>query len=174
MKPESTMILSIPEIRLCLSVLGCDYWGDLPMIDTCEPVEQRLMNAFLHLIQTGRFLPVEDKYQFEPGFCQQMLCIGLPERTWQLYEQGKVLAFLYERDHCITSISPDWGMQEGCRVSSFINAKPEDVLSWFSSLEEHPEVLELCQMEKLSADGQYDREKLAYFLGMAAKTEEAT
>ena len=57
MTSESGSIFSIPELRLCMNLAGYEQWDDLPLVDTNEPAEQRIMNAFLHLIQLQRFLP---------------------------------------------------------------------------------------------------------------------
>lgn len=174
MTPESSIILSIPELRLCMNVLGCGQWDDLPLMETAEPAEQRLMNAFLHLIQTDRFLPVEGGYQMEPAFEQLMRCIGQADSVCRLYQKGRILAFLYQKDSSVAAVSPDWGSRERCIISIFPGTAPAEVQAWFSEPANPGEEPELRQAGRPDmAGGRYDAEELAFFLGAPAKMEEA-
>lgn len=174
MTPESSLILSIPQIRLCMNVLGCGQWDDLPLLDTGEPAEQRLLNAFLHLIRTERFLPVEGGYEMEPALRRQMLRIAEADRVYHLYGKERILAFLYEKDGDLTVISPDPGNREHCKVSSFTGAAREDVLAWSSGPAARPEDLQLRPARDSEAHmGRYDISKLDLFLGIDTGTEDA-
>ena len=96
--PELSMILSIPELRLSLNMLEYTHWHDLPLIDTDESVEQRLMNAFLHLVQTGHLMNAEGGYRMAPGFEQLMTNIGQADNVYHLCKEQRIVAFFYEKD----------------------------------------------------------------------------
>lgn len=167
--PELSMILSIPELRLCLNTLGYT-WNDLPLIDTEEPVEQRLMNAFLHLIQTERLISAEDGYRMEPEFEQLMVNVGQADHVFHLYQEEQILAFFYEKDGQTVVISPDWGNREHCRLMQYRDAAPADIAA---AMADETQPLQLLRAEATGNDPDgYDLEKLAFFLAVNAKAEE--
>lgn len=170
MTPESVTILSIPELRLCMNVLGFEAWDDLPLVATGEPAGQRLLNAFLHLIQQARFLPVEGGYEMEPSFRQQLCTLGEADRSHRLYEGQELLAFLYEKGDEAAVLTPDPGHPEHCKLHSFSGASTDRLLEWAGELARQPERLRLCPNE--AAPGTYEIENSAFFLGTDADTED--
>lgn len=172
MTAESNLILSIPEFRLSLNVLGYSQWDDLPVVATAEPAEQRMMNAFLRLIQGGYFLPTEGGYRPEPEFERQILSVGQAEQVWHLYHKDQIMAFLYGKGSNIAAVSPDWGNPEYCRIWLFCDAAPEDLTEWFAGQTDSKEQLWLCPAEPNAQRGIYDTHKLSLFYGNHIKTEE--
>lgn len=171
MNSEQSIILSIPQIRLCMTVLGMDVWDDLPLIKTEEPTEQRLMNAFLDLIGMGRMIPEQDKFRMEPLLQNQLELVGSAQRVYHLYDGDRILAFLYENDSIIVMLSPDWGNPGYCRISNFHDTSPWQVRDEYAASLDFDVNTELREAEMKEA-GQYNAEKLAFFLGIPQKPEE--
>lgn len=169
--PELSMILSIPQLRLSLNMLGYTHWHDLPLIDTDESVEQRLMNAFLHLVQTGHLINAEGGYRMAPGFEQLMTNIGQADNVYHLCEEQRILAFFYEKDGKTVVLSPDRGHWEHCRLMQYRDAVPADIAAVMA---EEMQPLQLLRAETTGNDPDgYDLEKLAFFLAVSAESEEA-
>ena len=174
MTPEATLILSTSELRLGLNLVGCSGWDDLPVIQTEESIEQKMMNAFLHLVETGQCISGGSGYLLLPEFRQQMLHIGQADRAYQVFEEERIRGFIYEKNGQHAVISPDWGNPQGCRLSNFGEAAAEDIVSWLARSPEQAKELVLRQAEKSPGEqGQYDMEKLAYFLGAGDRTEDS-
>lgn len=170
---ELSMILSIAEIRLCLNVLGYEQWNDLPLIETEESVEQRLMNAFLRLIQTNYLLPVTGGYKLNPALRQRILCIGQAECVYRLYEKEHILAFLYKKDCNIVGISPVLGQREFCKIWLSNDTSPADILTFFSNHVENAENLVIKEKEKTNIEKSlYDIEELTLFFEIDKKRRE--
>lgn len=171
MKNESGIILSIPQLRLCADTLTGKRWDDLPLLDTGEPLEQRLLNAFLKLIQAGYFLPEADGFAPTDEFAEIIACVSLPEKAFRLWEGERIAAFLYEKAGLLAVIAPDAGNPEHCRVTCYTGMTPEEAVK-----EQFPEHEKLRLMQVQEADRQRDQskpEKLALFFGATKKTEEA-
>lgn len=56
---DSKWILSEVELQLCARVLGQRDWSLAQVRENGAPIEQRLLNAFLHLCDLGLLLPGE-------------------------------------------------------------------------------------------------------------------
>ena len=173
MTPEETLILSTSELHLGLNLVGCSGWDDLPVLQTEESLEQKMMNAFLHLVETGQCISGGSGYLLRPEFRQLMLHIGQADRVYQVFEEERVRGFIYEKDGRYAVISPDWGNPQGCRLSIFGDAAAEDLISWLAESPEQEKELVLRQSEQSAEPGQYDLEKLAYFLGAGDRTEDS-
>lgn len=170
---ETSMILSIPQIRLCMRVLGLDLWDDLPLLLTEEPPEQRIMNGFLELITMGLMIPDEGKYRMDSVLREQMERIGGAQKTYQLSDAHRIQAFLYETDSSLVLLSPDWGKPGYCRISSFSGISPEQICEEYASSRACSLTMQL-QDTTNQEPGQYDMEKLACFFGMNEKPEDKT
>ncbi len=174
MEIERSMILSIPELRLGLNVLGCTQWDDLPLLDTGDAVEQRMLNAFLQLIQKGCFCPQGDKYVPDRDFSQMIRGIGRAERVHYLYAGEYVVAFLYEKGQIISVVSPDWGKREQCRISVFVDVPLAEIQMQFSVLAGETIQTNLKEYSKPQADnGTYNLHELSFFMGDYLDWEEA-
>lgn len=172
MTPETILILSIAELRIGLNLVGCSHWDDLPLTQGIESVEQIVMNAFVHLVETGQCISGENGYLIRPEFRQQMLHIGQADRVYQVFEGKRIRGFIYEKDSRCAVISPDWGNPERCRLCIFCNAEAKDVISWLARSPEQAQKLILRQTEGLQGEsGLYDMDKLAYFLGAGDEME---
>lgn len=113
---ESGVILSIPQLRLCMKLLDCPQWNDLPLIATEEPPEQRIMNAFLGVVQAGWLCSTPEGYAFESDFRDLMLRIGRAERRYLLFDGDQILSLLYECHGSVVAVMPDWGNRDHCKV----------------------------------------------------------
>ena len=174
MEADRSITLSSPELRLSLKVLGFAQWDDLPLLDTEEPVEQRLMNALLHLIQKECFYPVGEQYAPTREFCQLIGNIGQAERVYCLYAQQYILAFFYEKGQTISVLSPDWGKQEQCRVAAYEGSSLQELQVQYSVISDQRIKTELKRWEKgPEEEGTYDLEQLGYFVGSLVYGEEA-
>ena len=168
MTSESGMILSIPQLRLCADTLGGKPWDDLPLLDTGEPVEQRLMNAFMKLTQSGYFLPEADGFKPTDEFAEVILHITHAKQVFRVWEDDRILAFFYEKDGSLVTICPDGGNPDHCRITCYPGQSPQQGLAQFPE----PEKLRLEEVPPQREMGQYDLEKLALFFAETKTTEE--
>ncbi len=173
MEVEISYILSVPQLRLCLDVLGCDEWDDLPMIDTQEPVEQRLMNAFLSMIQAGLFLPGEAGYQMEPVLAKKLQDIGQADKVWYLLAGGQILALLYSKDSHLAAVYPDEGKPEYCIVAFYEQTSVEALSAEIAAMFDGSDGAQLLEADALPRDRESLMEKMALFYGVTPEKEEA-
>ena len=164
------MIISIPQLRICMRILD-SQWDDIPTLQTDEPLEQRLVNAFLGLVGDGRLRPTGEGYEFDPEFLEKLRPVAKADTVWTIQEQDKILAFLYEdRDH-MTILSPAPGHRDRCRLSVVYGTDPEQLLREATARSRMPETVRLCP--KGPAD-RHDMDKMALFFDTGARTEDPT
>lgn len=168
---EQSMLLTIPEIRLSLKLLGYEKWNDLPLIETDESVEQRIMNAFLKLIQSGYFEEYDGGYRMTEDFRKKMIWIGQADQVYHLWDEERIAVFVYEKEGEILLISPDFGKRDGCKITNLGACLPENIINEISDFENRRDYLELKRAE--ADKEEIGAEKLIYFLGAAKVMEEA-
>lgn len=170
MTNESGIILSIPQLRLCVDTLGGKRWDDLPLLDNGEPAEQRIMNAFIQLIQAGYFLPEADGFAPTERFADMILSISDADRVYQLWKGNRVVAFFYEKEDGFVTVCPDAGNPDHCRINRYTSMGAEEVKEQFPEAEKL-----LLKPVPVSGGkiGQSDIENLALFFGETNDTEEA-
>lgn len=174
MMPDFTAILNTSELRLSLNLLGYHQWDDIPLIQTDESIEQRVMNAFVHLVECGRLVPGDGGYRFEPEFRQVLQLIGRADRVYHVCVQDRIWAFIYETNECLAVIAPDWGNPARCRISTFSDTAVESMTEWLARSPEEAHELTLRQTDpSAGVIGTYDAEKLAYFLGARDRMEDS-
>ena len=167
---ESGVVLSIPQLRLCMNLLDCPQWDDLPLIATEEPPEQRIMNAFLGMVQAEWLCSTPDGYDFEPDFRDLMLQIGRAERRYRLFNGDQILALLYECHGSVVAVMPDWGNRDHCKVLPHIAAVADDAAR---ILAEERNGLVLRQQNDTDAmSEQHNMEQFGFFFGLRMEETE--
>ena len=170
MTSESGSIFSIPELRLCMNLAGYEQWDDLPLVDTNEPAEQRIMNAFLHLIQLQRFLPGVQGYEMESNLEEMAKIVGGAEEIAHGCIGEHIAAFLYRKKERIVVIEPDLGHPEHCRVRCFEGVSLEEAAGqsalWTDGMHLQP------GRRLASSTDVNDLRRLAFFLTNSMKMEE--
>lgn len=169
MKNESGIILSIPQLRICLNLFDCPGWDDLPLADTGETPEQRLMNAFLGLIQAGWFVSTPDGYEPKADFRSLIVHIGQAECVYQLHDGIRVWAMLYEKAGSVAAIVPDRGNWESCRVLPDVGATAREAAQILA--EGRQDLVLRRQDAAAKKPGEYEITELEFFFG--GRMEEA-
>ena len=163
MKNESGIILSIPQLRICLNLFDCPGWDDLPLADTGESTEQRLMNAFLDMIRAGWFVNTPDGYEPVPELRSLIVHVGQAEKVYQLYDERCIWAFLYEKAGAVAAIVPDLGNWEYCKILPDVGATAQEAAK---TLAEDGRELSLRRWDAaLKKPGEYEIEQLGLFFG---------
>lgn len=166
---ESGVVLSITQLRLSLNLLDCIQWDDLPLIATEEPLEQRIMNAFLGLIQAGWLCSTPNGYDFDPDFRDLMLQLGQAEHRYRLYDGNQILALLYEHHGSVVAVTPDWGNRDHCKVLHIATAPAAAA----QILAEGRDGLILQLQDDVdAASGQSNVEQLGFFFGLRMEETE--
>ena len=170
MMSESGSIFSIPELRLCMHLSGHSEWDDLPLVDTNEPAEQRIINAFLHLIQLQRFLPGVQGYEMESQVEEMAHIIGDAEEIAHLCLENQIATFLYRKKDRIVAVVPDLGHVDHCKVHCFDGVTMEEA-AHLSGMWEESMLLHPGKRLAVSTD-QNDLSRLAFYLTDSIRMEE--
>lgn len=134
MGSDPSLVLTVAQLRLCLNVLEPGRWDDLPMVDAGGPAEQQLMNAFLELVQAGRFLPEEDGFSMDPGLEAMLEKLLHPVAVYRVLEGQRISELVYQDGQGAVSLTPASGLP-GCCVLAATDPPVEQI--WRLEPEEH-------------------------------------
>ena len=147
---HSVWILPALELNLCLQILGAGERQVLPVAETDTPLDHRMLNSFLYLLELGlvetegaRFRPSEKlRRRLEP--------VASPRQILRLGDGTEFVLAAYLGEDAITLAEVQGEDGQSCRLSAVTPAELAE------ALERLPEKLEpeKLQLELLDREGQ--------------------
>ena len=147
---HSVWILPALELNLCLQMLGAGERQVLPVAETDTPLDHRMLNSFLYLLELGlvetegaRFRPSEKlRRRLEP--------VASPRQILRLGDGTEFVLAAYLGEDAITLAEVQGEDGQSCRLSAVTPAELAE------ALERLPEKLEpeKLQLELLDREGQ--------------------
>lgn len=147
---HSVWILPALELNLCLQMLGAGERQVLPVAETDTPLDHRMLNSFLYLLELGlvetegaRFRPSEKlRRRLEP--------VASPRQILRLGDGTEFVLAAYLGEDAVTLAEVQGEDGQSCRLSAVTPAELAE------ALERLPEKLEpeKLQLELLDREGQ--------------------
>ena len=113
MDDNRILILDAMEINL----LGKREWNGMPPLESDVPLEQRMVDAFVHLCNLGMLTPRDDGWERSPLLHELFDPVAEPDTTLLLSQIGPQVCLYRQGDHC-TLFSQLLMQPESCRVLS--------------------------------------------------------
>lgn len=87
---DKIRVLSALEVKLSMEILGVKNWEYFPVLETEDPLEKRVMTAFLHLVDMGFMRPQDGGYNKTEQMEQTFSEAKHPDYTLQILKKNSM------------------------------------------------------------------------------------
>ena len=101
---DSIWILSSLELDLCFHILEQRHLSILPVEETDAPLDQRMLNGFLHLTQLGLLEPTDSGYRPTALLTERMQPLITADVLFSLTDGRQSLVGFFGPDGCATLV----------------------------------------------------------------------
>lgn len=133
------IILSDLELNLCIRLLGQLYWNDYPATADEQGAEQQILNAFLHLVNTGLMESAGKNFSCTNQMKTMFRPVLQVMFRWEILSQDKLCFTIYESNEQCTVIKTIHSQPSWCGIRAIpYNSFPEILSSFFLEAADDP------------------------------------
>ncbi len=146
---NSVWILPALELNLCLQMLGAGERQVLPVAETDTPLDHRMLNSFLYLLELGLVETEGDRFRPSQRLRRRMEPIAFPRQILRLGDgtDAVLAAYLGEKAIALAEVLGEDG--QSCRLSAVTG---EELAEELERMPEEPASQQL-QLELLDREG---------------------
>lgn len=116
---NSVWILPALDLNLCLQMLDVGGRTVIPVEKTGIPLNQRMLNSFLYLVELGLVEPAEQAFRPTARMRARLGPVARPSRILRLESERAVVAAAYFGEEAVTLVETTGEDGQSCRISSF-------------------------------------------------------
>ncbi len=113
---ENGLILTTMELHLCMELLGREDWEDFPVLETNQPLEQRMLEAFFHLADLGLMEHELEGYVIADELPARLHPVAWPQRILAACNRTGFLLNAYQEDGRTVIVQQVLTEEQSCRV----------------------------------------------------------
>lgn len=131
-------LLDDVELNICVRILGFSDWYHIEIEDNQEPLESRMLEGFISLVEKGFLCVIGDHFQPTKRMRELILPLAAPDQIVHVYRQDSSHVYFKRKEGNLVKMEPIQTERRNFRLI----AVPEEEIPEFWDLQKEDRVVE--------------------------------